>query len=46
MSVVTHILGDTPSGFLEEGADMNNDGSVNITDVTILVNMILHGGKD
>jgi hypothetical protein len=35
------VLGGQPKVFYEENADMNNDGQINITDVTLLVKATL-----
>ena len=40
--MVSHILGDTPPVFIRKAADLNNDGTINITDVTALVELILN----
>ena len=36
-AIVCHIMGDTPGGFNEYAADVNNDGEVNVKDVVVFV---------
>jgi hypothetical protein len=40
-SIISHILGQTPSTFFESEADINKDGIVNIVDVTMVIDTIL-----
>ena len=39
-AIVNHITGYTPVGFDENAADINGDSKVNVTDVTMVVNII------
>ena len=41
MSVVQHVLGNTPSPFNKNAADTNADGDINVTDVMCIVNIVL-----
>ena len=41
VSVVNHILGNTPDGFVEKQADINGDGVIDVEDVVEIVNIIL-----
>ncbi len=41
-ALVTHLLGNTPEGFNLDAADVNEDGYVNIRDVTALIAYILN----
>ena len=36
-STINHIIGQSPAGFDENAADMNNDGKVDIVDVAIII---------
>lgn len=38
---VSHILGNTPEGFLIDKADVNADNTVNVTDVSSIVTIVL-----
>ncbi|MBR6979031.1 MAG: hypothetical protein IKH88_04265 [Prevotella sp.] len=38
-----YALGNIPSVFYVENADMNGDGIITITDVSIIVNIVLGG---
>ena len=42
ISVVNHILGQTPSGFLIRAADVNRDGKVDIVDATCIIDILLN----
>ena len=44
--LVNNILGIADSVFVIENADITGDGQVTVTDVTALVNLILHGSND
>ena len=39
-AIVSYIMGKTPANFNAKVADLNNDGKVNVADVTILVKII------
>lgn len=39
-AIAKHIIGQTPTGFNKEMADVNNDGDVNIIDIVLLIKMI------
>lgn len=39
-AIVQHILGNTPTDFNYEAADVNNDGLINIGDISCTVNII------
>lgn len=41
ISIVNHILGQTPNGFDTDAADVNRDGKVDIVDVTCTLDIIL-----
>jgi hypothetical protein len=38
--IVSHIMGNTPEGFIEDAADINVDGFINAADVVLLVNAV------
>ena len=38
--IISHVIRDTPTGFIEEAADVNGDGMVNVLDIVLLINMI------
>ncbi|MDO4510909.1 MAG: C10 family peptidase [Bacteroidales bacterium] len=40
-SLISHILGNTPEGFVIEAADVNQDTDVDVADATCLITMIL-----
>ncbi|MBQ5455899.1 MAG: hypothetical protein IIT63_08750, partial [Prevotella sp.] len=40
--MVSYILGNTPPVFIRKAADINGDDIINISDVTLLVNIILN----
>ena len=42
VGIANHILGNTPEGFNLDAADINEDGYVNIRDVTALIAYILN----
>lgn len=42
-AIANHILGKTPTGFIEKAADVNGDGKVNVIDLTAVANIILYG---
>ena len=42
-TVISHILGQSPTDFNPEAADVNNDNVVDIVDVTTIIDMILKG---
>ena len=42
-AIANHILGKTPTGFVEKAADVKNDGKVNVVDLTAVANIILYG---
>jgi hypothetical protein len=39
--LISHILGDTPVGFIFENADINGDAFINVADLTALINLVL-----
>lgn len=39
-AIVSHIMGNTPTGFNMDAADINNDGKVNATDIVLINKMI------
>jgi hypothetical protein len=39
--LVNYILGNANGGFIVDNADINQDGEIDVTDVTALVNIIL-----
>ena len=39
--ITSHILGNTPTPFIEKAADLNNDNEINIVDVTAVTAIIL-----
>lgn len=38
--IASHILGQTPIGFIKEMADVNNDKKINAADIVEIVNMM------
>ena len=42
VAVVSHLLGQTPSRFHQEAANVNGDSDININDVMLIVNMVLN----
>ena len=38
-----YILGNDPKVFVQEVADVNNDGKIDVTDISAIVNLILNG---
>ena len=38
-----YILGNNPKVFVQEVADVNNDGKIDVTDISAIVNLILNG---
>ena len=42
-AIANHILGKTPTGFIEKAADVSGDGKVNVVDITAVANIILYG---
>ncbi len=46
VSIVNHILGNTPPTFFDCAADQNSDGSIDVLDIVSIVNCILAGGCD
>lgn len=41
VAIISHVLGDTPDGFVVEAADVNGDNSVTVTDAVMLIGRIL-----
>lgn len=41
-ALIDHLLGNTPSSFVEDSADVDNDGIITIGDVTALIDQLLH----
>ena len=41
-ALIDHLLGNTPSSFVEDSADVDNDGNITIGDVTALIDQLLH----
>jgi len=41
MSVMQHVMGGTPSPFLQAAADANADGDINVADVMAIVTMVM-----
>ena len=41
-----YILGNNPSVFVSEVADVNDDGNIDVTDISAIVNIILNGNSD
>ena len=39
-AIVNHLMGNTPDGFDEKGADANLDGKINAADIVTVVNML------
>ncbi|MFW5793175.1 MAG: endonuclease [Bacteroidota bacterium] len=43
--MVSHINGDSPVGFILEVADINEDNNIDVSDLTMLIDMILAGAQ-
>jgi len=41
-----YILGNNPKVFVQEVADVNGDGKIDVTDISAIVNIILNGATD
>ena len=43
IGIANHILGSTPTGFIEKAADVNEDNTINVSDYIGVANIILTG---
>lgn len=41
MNMVLHVLGDTPTDFIQEVSDVNEDGNLDVSDAMGIINLIL-----
>jgi hypothetical protein len=39
--LISHLNGSTPVGFIMTNADVNGDSTINVADLTALINLIL-----